>query len=192
MLDLSDDEKEEEESDTLYDEWIVLSIDCVGLSEAEGGVRGAGCTENTGAEYTKHTWALYQPEIPHCEAPCGAIRSFKPNLRTLVPIVISEPPSPTDFVTSTSRVIGFCHYEAFSRRSRSISTPTAQRTKLKLSTMALRREETLQLRAALQEAIVRCSERCLYQSAKWYRKCRLVLVICRCSPNAIYTGRQNF
>ncbi len=33
--------------------------------------------------------------------------------------------------------------------------------------MALRREETLQLRASLQDAVVKCSERCLYQAAKW-------------------------
>jgi anaphase-promoting complex subunit 8 len=34
--------------------------------------------------------------------------------------------------------------------------------------MALNERETGQLRAALQEAVVKCSERCLYQSAKWY------------------------
>jgi anaphase-promoting complex subunit 8 len=34
--------------------------------------------------------------------------------------------------------------------------------------MALNERETSQLRAALQEAVVKCSERCLYQSAKWY------------------------
>lgn len=33
--------------------------------------------------------------------------------------------------------------------------------------MALNERETGQLRAALQEAVVKCSERCLYQSAKW-------------------------
>ncbi|CAK7267311.1 Anaphase-promoting complex subunit 8 [Sporothrix epigloea] len=33
--------------------------------------------------------------------------------------------------------------------------------------MALNKQETLQLRAALQDAVVKCSERCLYQSAKW-------------------------
>ncbi|KAI6712270.1 anaphase-promoting complex subunit 8 [Diplocarpon mali] len=33
--------------------------------------------------------------------------------------------------------------------------------------MALNERETSQLRAALQEAVVKCSERCLYQSAKW-------------------------
>jgi hypothetical protein len=34
--------------------------------------------------------------------------------------------------------------------------------------MALNERETGQLRAALQEAVVKCSERCLYQSAKWW------------------------
>ena len=34
--------------------------------------------------------------------------------------------------------------------------------------MALNERETAQLKAALQEAVVKCSERCLYQSAKWY------------------------
>lgn len=34
--------------------------------------------------------------------------------------------------------------------------------------MGLTERETGQLRAALQEAVVKCSERCLYQSAKWY------------------------
>ncbi|KAG9242935.1 anaphase promoting complex subunit 8 [Calycina marina] len=33
--------------------------------------------------------------------------------------------------------------------------------------MALNDRETTQLRAALQETVVKCSERCLYQSAKW-------------------------
>ncbi|CZR70214.1 related to cell division control protein CDC23 [Phialocephala subalpina] len=33
--------------------------------------------------------------------------------------------------------------------------------------MALNERETAQLRAALQDAVVKCSERCLYQSAKW-------------------------
>ncbi|OBT88555.1 hypothetical protein VE02_03936 [Pseudogymnoascus sp. 03VT05] len=33
--------------------------------------------------------------------------------------------------------------------------------------MALSERETGQLRAALQEAVVKCSERCLYQSSKW-------------------------
>ncbi|KAE8449550.1 hypothetical protein EG329_007880 [Mollisiaceae sp. DMI_Dod_QoI] len=33
--------------------------------------------------------------------------------------------------------------------------------------MALTERETAQLRAALQDAVVKCSERCLYQSAKW-------------------------
>ncbi|TVY45407.1 Anaphase-promoting complex subunit [Lachnellula subtilissima] len=33
--------------------------------------------------------------------------------------------------------------------------------------MALTERDTAQLRAALQEAVVKCSERCLYQSAKW-------------------------
>ncbi|KAL1897417.1 Anaphase-promoting complex subunit 8 [Sporothrix stenoceras] len=33
--------------------------------------------------------------------------------------------------------------------------------------MALNKQETLQLRSALQDAVVKCSERCLYQSAKW-------------------------
>ncbi|EKD14726.1 uncharacterized protein L3040_002846 [Drepanopeziza brunnea f. sp. 'multigermtubi'] len=33
--------------------------------------------------------------------------------------------------------------------------------------MALNERDTSQLRAALQEAVVKCSERCLYQSAKW-------------------------
>ncbi|TAQ87256.1 hypothetical protein B7494_g4407 [Chlorociboria aeruginascens] len=33
--------------------------------------------------------------------------------------------------------------------------------------MALNERETAQLREALQEAVVKCSERCLYQSAKW-------------------------
>ncbi|KAL3423022.1 tetratricopeptide [Phlyctema vagabunda] len=33
--------------------------------------------------------------------------------------------------------------------------------------MALNERETVQLREALQEAVVKCSERCLYQSAKW-------------------------
>lgn len=34
-------------------------------------------------------------------------------------------------------------------------------------TMPLTEQDTAQLRAALQEAVVKCSERCLYQSAKW-------------------------
>lgn len=34
--------------------------------------------------------------------------------------------------------------------------------------MALTERETAQLRGSLQEAVVKCSERCLYQSAKWY------------------------
>lgn len=34
--------------------------------------------------------------------------------------------------------------------------------------MTLTEKETKQLRAALQDAVVKCSERCLYQSAKWY------------------------
>ncbi|KUJ06645.1 TPR-like protein [Mollisia scopiformis] len=33
--------------------------------------------------------------------------------------------------------------------------------------MTLNERETAQLRAALQDAVVKCSERCLYQSAKW-------------------------
>lgn len=33
--------------------------------------------------------------------------------------------------------------------------------------MTLSEKDTTQLRAALQEAVVKCSERCLYQSAKW-------------------------
>ncbi|KAK6065707.1 anaphase-promoting complex subunit 8 [Seiridium cupressi] len=33
--------------------------------------------------------------------------------------------------------------------------------------MALNDRETTQLRSALQEAVIKCSERCLYQSAKW-------------------------
>ncbi|KAH8591160.1 anaphase promoting complex subunit 8 [Bisporella sp. PMI_857] len=33
--------------------------------------------------------------------------------------------------------------------------------------MALNEHETSQLKAALQEAVVKCSERCLYQSSKW-------------------------
>ncbi|TVY12741.1 Anaphase-promoting complex subunit 8 [Lachnellula arida] len=33
--------------------------------------------------------------------------------------------------------------------------------------MPLTEQDTAQLRAALQEAVVKCSERCLYQSAKW-------------------------
>ncbi|KAK6834579.1 hypothetical protein PG987_009273 [Apiospora arundinis] len=33
--------------------------------------------------------------------------------------------------------------------------------------MALNERETVQLRSALQEAVVKCSERCLYQSSKW-------------------------
>ncbi|KAF7524142.1 hypothetical protein G7054_g11521 [Neopestalotiopsis clavispora] len=33
--------------------------------------------------------------------------------------------------------------------------------------MALNNRETSQLRGALQEAVIKCSERCLYQSAKW-------------------------
>ncbi|OAA58955.1 anaphase-promoting complex subunit Apc8 [Niveomyces insectorum RCEF 264] len=33
--------------------------------------------------------------------------------------------------------------------------------------MVLTKQETLQLRSALQDAVVKCSERCLYQSAKW-------------------------
>ncbi|KAF8849750.1 TPR-like protein [Acephala macrosclerotiorum] len=33
--------------------------------------------------------------------------------------------------------------------------------------MALNERETAQLRGALQDAVVKCSERCLYQSAKW-------------------------
>ncbi|KAK6209189.1 Anaphase-promoting complex subunit 8 [Pestalotiopsis sp. IQ-011] len=33
--------------------------------------------------------------------------------------------------------------------------------------MALNSRETSQLRGALQEAVIKCSERCLYQSAKW-------------------------
>lgn len=33
--------------------------------------------------------------------------------------------------------------------------------------MVLNENETAQLRAALQDAVVKCSERCLYQSAKW-------------------------
>ena len=41
-------------------------------------------------------------------------------------------------------------------------------TNLSLLAMALNERETSQLRAALQEAVVKCSERCLYQSAKWY------------------------
>ena len=34
--------------------------------------------------------------------------------------------------------------------------------------MGLTKQETQQLRSALQDAVVKCSERCLYQSAKWY------------------------
>lgn len=34
--------------------------------------------------------------------------------------------------------------------------------------MSLNDRETSQLRSALQEAVVKCSERCLYQSSKWY------------------------
>lgn len=34
--------------------------------------------------------------------------------------------------------------------------------------MPLNERDTAQLRAALQGAVVKCSERCLYQSAKWY------------------------
>lgn len=34
--------------------------------------------------------------------------------------------------------------------------------------MALNPREQAQLRSALQEAVVKCSERCLYQSSKWY------------------------
>ncbi|PQE28552.1 hypothetical protein CJF32_00005645 [Rutstroemia sp. NJR-2017a WRK4] len=34
--------------------------------------------------------------------------------------------------------------------------------------MVLTERETAQLRGSLQEAVVKCSERCLYQSAKWY------------------------
>jgi anaphase-promoting complex subunit 8 len=33
--------------------------------------------------------------------------------------------------------------------------------------MALNENDLLQLRATLQDAVVKCSERCLYQSAKW-------------------------
>lgn len=33
--------------------------------------------------------------------------------------------------------------------------------------MALSSHEIAQLRAALQDAVVKCSERCLYQSSKW-------------------------
>lgn len=33
--------------------------------------------------------------------------------------------------------------------------------------MGLTKQETQLLRAALQDAVVKCSERCLYQSAKW-------------------------
>lgn len=36
------------------------------------------------------------------------------------------------------------------------------------SGMALNERDTAQLRIALQGAVVKCSERCLYQSAKWY------------------------
>jgi hypothetical protein len=35
--------------------------------------------------------------------------------------------------------------------------------------MPLNERETAQLKAALQEAVAKCSERCLYQSAKWYK-----------------------
>jgi anaphase-promoting complex subunit 8 len=34
--------------------------------------------------------------------------------------------------------------------------------------MSLNERQTSELRASLQEAVVKCSERCLYQSAKWY------------------------
>lgn len=34
--------------------------------------------------------------------------------------------------------------------------------------MSLTGGETEQLRTALREALIKCSERCLYQSAKWY------------------------
>jgi anaphase-promoting complex subunit 8 len=43
--------------------------------------------------------------------------------------------------------------------------------------MALNERETGQLRAALQEAVVKCSERCLYQSAKWYYDYMLLFCI---------------
>src|SRR2546423_3924101 len=39
--------------------------------------------------------------------------------------------------------------------------------------MSLKPREAQQLRAALQEAVVKCSERCLYQSAKWYSRFNL-------------------
>jgi hypothetical protein len=34
--------------------------------------------------------------------------------------------------------------------------------------MGLTAHETSQLREALQTSVVKCSERCLYQAAKWY------------------------
>ena len=34
--------------------------------------------------------------------------------------------------------------------------------------MALSSQDIAQFRTALQDAVVRCSERCLYQSSKWY------------------------
>lgn len=33
--------------------------------------------------------------------------------------------------------------------------------------MTLSAQDVAQLRAALQDAVVKCSERCLYQSSKW-------------------------
>lgn len=56
------------------------------------------------------------------------------------------------------------------------------------SDMALSERETGQLRAALQEAVVKCSERCLYQSSKWY----VIILSVRYKANEIYIGPQNY
>lgn len=44
--------------------------------------------------------------------------------------------------------------------------------------MALNARDTESLKAALQEAIIKCSERCLYQSAKWFVKINVTCFLC--------------
>lgn len=34
--------------------------------------------------------------------------------------------------------------------------------------MALTKDDIEELRSRLEDAVIKCSERCLYQSAKWY------------------------
>lgn len=51
--------------------------------------------------------------------------------------------------------------------TRSTPTKRVRGSSVHAGTMTLGPQEIAQLRTALQDAVVKCSERCLYQSSKW-------------------------